>query len=316
MNKPIFVFITALLCTISVKSQVELSSNPLVAIKQKAIADAVYWIYEKFPDFDRECFLIGTLDDEMGHYQTFTANKSIQDINDDVEWMFEKDAKFMPDTMACQRITTYKDASSIVGREDLAMFIVLLFKKDYPDLRALRVCSPDPFRRHYGSEMKSSSGYDLEDTVCRKHFEVELFSSSLAKTVADYYNFDYGKASLRVLSMGGDIGYRGVINKEKIQTEAQKMSFLAGVFIHYGCEKNENGCYSIPIPNSLSTAKVCADILREFDCSYVDYIDKMPKWLTGHQIVFSPSIKSMEIKQLTDGRHGLGRELLNGVVSF
>lgn len=301
----------ALLCNMSAKSQIQVvTHDDLVARDKIMFTDAVDWIYENYPDFDRECFLIGTLDDDKGHYQTFTANKSIQEINEDVKWMFENATKFMPDTMACQRITTYKR-----GNINLPLFVVSLFKKDYPDLCALRVCTPDPdSRRYYGSEVKSV--YDLEDMVCHKHFDIELFSSSLVKTVADYYNFDCEKAPLRIISSGGDIGYRGVINKEKIQTEAQKVSFLIGFFMRYEQLRlePENDYYSILIPNSLSAAKVCTDILREFSCKQVDYIDKTTRLQTGHQIVYTPSNKTIKIKELTDQLQFV--ELLKGIVVF
>jgi hypothetical protein len=148
---------------------------------------------------------------------------------------------------------------------------------------------------------------------------------SLAKTVAGYYDFDYGKTSFRVISSGGDIGYRGVINTKKIQTEAQKVSFLMGVFMRYYHLEQRYGhfdhrpeqeipYYSISMPNSLSTAKVCADILREFGCKQVDYIDKITWWQTGHQIVYTPSDKTIKIKGLTD--HLALVELMKGIVVF
>jgi hypothetical protein len=89
----------------------------------------------------------------------------------------------------------------------------------------------------------------------------------LAKTIAGYYNFDDDYVS--AVSSGGDIGYRGVINKKKIVTEAQKMSFLAGVFLRYGWGFPNGNNYSTTIPHSLSTAKEFADILKEFGCDNV-----------------------------------------------
>jgi DNA-binding transcriptional regulator WhiA len=165
-----------------------------------------------------------------------------------------------------------------------AIFVTALFKDDYPDLRALPVCSFYPFLRYYGSELKTADGN--RDAVCNHttNYDIELFSSSLAKVAADYYNFDYDNVS--DISSGGDIGYKGVIKKEKIATEAQKMSFLAGVFLRYGWILNPNdSAYSVIIPNSLSTAKECVDILKEFGCNNVIEIT------AKHTITFNASDK-------------------------
>jgi DNA-binding transcriptional regulator WhiA len=116
----------------------------------------------------------------------------------------------------------------------------------------------------------------------------------LAKTVAGYYNFDYDNVS--AVSSGGDIGYRGVINKEKIGTDAQKMSFLAGVFLRYGRLKNPDGHYSIPIPLH-STAKECVDILKEFGCDNVKEIRTKYK---EEKIGFNASNKIRDLIMLVD----------------
>jgi hypothetical protein len=264
MTKFIFIItiLSTLLCNTGVKSQ----TRDLDEQTQKIMVNAVNWLYDNFEDFDRECFLIGTLDDKYEHYQTFTANKSIKDINDKVKWLFGKDLKFLPDTMRRQRITTYGNNGI------LALFVTALFKNDYSDLRVLRVCSVSPFVRYYGSEVKTAA--DPKDPVCNSStgFDMELLSSSLAKTVAGYYNFDYDNVS--AVSSGGDIGHRGVINKEKIVTDAQKMSFLAGVFMRYGRFRNphDSSRYYVDVPNSFSKSKECVDILKEFGCKNVKEI--------------------------------------------
>jgi hypothetical protein len=280
---------------------VQSQSDRLIELSQKARADAEAWLYDNFEDFDRECFLIGTLDDDMGHYRTFTANKSMGEVNDEVKRMFEKDYKFTPDTLICQRITAYRDAQDIF----LALFITTLFKNDYPDLRMLRVCSPCPPIRHYGSEISNTSIIP-KDSVCREDYTFELFSSSLAKTVAGYYKFDCDHVS--IVSSGGDIGYRGIINRERIATDAQKMSFLAGVLFRYhGFSKDADGNYSVIIPNSLSTAKECADILKEFGCN------KVKKIQGKHKIIFRASGK---IANLTYLLHNLFNKIMAGTVVF
>lgn len=307
----IWSFITFILCLLynpPIQSQEAIAHDDLIALSQKSVADAVKILHEKLEGFDRECFLLGTMDDNMGHYQTFTANKSLDDVGDFVKWMFEKESEFIPDTMACRRITTYSTNGNGSWHTDLALLAVALFKDDYNDVRALRVCNHcSPPQRHYGSEIKSL--YDKEDPVCKKNpdlplssaYEIELYSSSLVKAITDYYTFDMGKPFLPVISSGGDIGYRGVINRKKISTRAQKLSFLTGIFMRYGCnrinEQYEAGYYSISIPNSLSAATVCSDILQEMGCEKVVYIDKFPY---GHQIFFITSVEVEEIKNLTN----------------
>jgi hypothetical protein len=263
MKKLILILTIGLMpfCPINMQSQSQ--SQDLEERTRKEMAKTADWLYDRFGDFDRECFLTGTLDDSYGHYQTFTANKSRNDINDKVKWLFRKDLKFVPDTMRRQRITAYEWRNDL-----LALFVTALFKNDYPDLRALRVCSISPFIRYYGCEIKTADGN--RDPVCNStmDFEIELFSASLAKTVAGYYQFDQDNVS--AVSSGGDIGHRGVINREKIATDAQKMSFLAGVFMRYECIKNPDGVsYTLQIQDSFSTAKMCVDILKEFGCENV-----------------------------------------------
>jgi hypothetical protein len=273
-----------------------LTDADIIALSQNTATNAVKLLYEGIKDFDRECFLIGALDDDMGHYQTFTANKSINDVDDSVKWMFERVFKFMPDTMAYQRITTYGNDP---WKIDFALITVSLFKKDYPDLRALRACKCcHPSEKYYGSEVKSH--YDPEDSTCKKAFEIELYSSSLAKIIAGYYDFDYEKRLPHVISSGGDIGYRGLIKKEKISTQAQKLSFLAGVFMRYGCHSTVNGFFDyheIPVFNSLSLATVCSAILKETGCEHVGYIDN-DKTSDRQKIIFTLSSEVTKLKNL------------------
>jgi hypothetical protein len=323
MKKHLFfsTLVLYLLCNPGVRSQDTISRIDLVALSRKSVESAAKMLREEVKDFDRKCFLLGTMDDNMGHYQTFTANKSLDDVDESVKWIFDKEAAFMPDTMAYRRITTYATLGNGSWHIDLAQLAVSLFGDDYADLRALRVCNRCcPTQRHYGSEIESI--YDPEDPICKGNpeaptqppYEIELYSSSLAKEMACYYHFDYEKPQLPVVSSGGDIGYRGVINRDKIATEAQKLSFLTGVFMRYGCgrvnDQYGSGCYSICIPNSLSAAAVCAEILREMGCEQVAYIDKFPY---GHQIFFTLSAEVGKVIRL---KSMVFRELQSNMIAF
>jgi hypothetical protein len=322
MKKRFFCIIVALSFSsiISAKTADTLSLNDFVALSQEAVADAVDTLYANIKGFDRECFLIGTFGDDMGHYQTFTANKSINDVNDRVKRMFNNCLKFIPDTMAYQRITTY---GNDMANKYLALLTVALFKEDYPDMRALRIftlCCPA--RKHYGSEIKSY--YDLADSVYNQNnvasepaseppYEMVIYSSMLVKKIADFFSFE--DTLPYVISSGGDMGYRGAIKKDKLSTKEQKMSFLTGILMRYGCD----GCncindyssdiYSILIRNS-GMATLCCDILKELGCEYVAYIDLSPH---GRQIVFTPSFEIWKLNQIV---YKVNMELIKNMYAF
>jgi hypothetical protein len=262
-----------LLCTTGARAQTpdrKPSQNDLVALSQKSAADAAGLFYAEIKDFDRECFLTGTMDLDTA------------------------DSESVSDTMAYQRIISYGEDD---WHTDLALIVVSLFKKDYPDFRALRVCTRCcPPKRYYGSEILSF--YDPEDSICKRDpsativrpaFEIELYSPSLAKITAGYYN-------------------NGVINKEKIATRAQKLSFLAGVFMRYGCDIEDNADrYSISVLNSPNTATVCSEILKELGCEHVDISPKTT------QILCTLSADVRKIKSLIYNVH---KEAFSNLIAF
>jgi hypothetical protein len=257
-----------------------------------------------FEGFDKECFLIGTLDDNMGHYQTFTANKSVHEIDEDIKGRFLGTTKFIADTMACKRITTYNTISEF-SPNPLSLLVKELFKKEHPDLRLLFVHqSCCPVIRYYGSEIMSE--YDKNDSLYGKECTVDLFSLSLAKVVAGYYFFDCDNHLPAVISSGGDIGYKGFINKDRFVTEAQKLSFILGFFLRYEHDVNfydrDNSCF-VRIRNSVSSARFCMEILNYFNCRNVKYIDGSGTPV-GQYITFIPSAP---IKKL-----GLQKDIIMG----
>jgi hypothetical protein len=289
MNKCILILVTVFLL-----------SCLTVAKSQRTMTEVVKRLYYNIENFDREWFLIGTLSDKYGHYQTFTSNKSIEDIDPSIKSGFDDGRKCVPDTLLCQRVTSYDDPASIANRKEVLLLIMELFKNNYPDLRMFVVCCPDSLTRHYDHEIKNNRIFYPVDSICRlnKHnFTVDLFSPSLAKMVASYYNFDHNNLSNCVISSCGDIGYRGIINKDRFTTEAQKLSFLTGVFLTYGRRRDKD--YSIFIPNSLSALNLCYDLLTEFECTHIERdtmyygpdlkcIERFPK---NQELFFTPSAK-------------------------
>jgi hypothetical protein len=283
MKKYLF-FLTlllSLLCSTDAKSQNKprkplLTFNDFIALSQNAAKDAAGLLYNEVKDFDKECFLTGTMD--------------LDTIN-------SANSECFCDTMAYQRVITYRYKMHNMDI-DIALIVVSLFKSDHPDLRALRVCTRCcPPQRYYSSEVLSH--FDPKDPICEgdpdtaikmSAFQIELYSSSLAKITAGYY-------------------HNSVINKEKIATRAQKLSFLAGVFMRYGCYEINNGngprrC-RISIRNSPSTAAVCFEILKELDCEPVDYVDILSETT---QIFCMLSADVLKIQRLTDN---MNKEILD-----
>jgi hypothetical protein len=100
--------------------------------------------------------------------------------------------------------------------EKVALLIDFLFKDKFPDLQKKNVNS------------KNISPIFRGKTIS--------YSSPLSTIVNSYY--DYKLTGRR--SCSGDIIYVGSINKEKIKTESQKLSFLAGVYFRDGAAVNDS----------------------------------------------------------------------------
>jgi hypothetical protein len=115
MKKKINFLTVALLflCSASVKSQ-----------------EGVNLLYNAIPGFDEECFFIGTLDDYMGHQQTFT----LYVINDSTYNNFSEQAK---QVVTAKVDSFYYQMADIYtqGEKSLALFLDSLLIVDYPDLR-------------------------------------------------------------------------------------------------------------------------------------------------------------------------------------
>lgn len=206
-------------------------------------------------DFDKEAFLVGTLDDYMGRQQTRTANA---------------------DNFHYQKVDIY-----FQNENKIALLIDSLFKEEVKDLRFTNNGAPKG---------------------------INIYSKALSERIDEYYSYKpSGSYTVR-----HDTIFAGSIRKEKIDTEKKKLSFLAGTYLRYGefIDTNEPlkehyqfrfkkapapDTYWISIPNSVSKAKLCKEILIEEGCKDVEYVVLRDYIPVGHHVIFKPSDKVREV---------------------
>jgi hypothetical protein len=212
--------------------------------------------YRAIDGFDKECFLTGTLDDYFGHIQAFTENKS---------------SNLDSDTMRYRCVTTYR------RDDEAALLVESLFSKDYSDIQIFRTCTETNSHQKYY--------HKLSEAPCESGM-IELFSPSLVKITAGYFIFD----SVNKVNNGAP-AYIGVIDKDKLQTEVQKLSYIAGVLYRYGIRKeSETGknTYRISNPCSAYAIKACHAFLNDLGCNYVKLVESTV-------IQFTPAAKLQRI---------------------
>jgi hypothetical protein len=227
-------------------------------------------------NFDKESFLIGTLDDYMGREHRLTCNilsdTAILSLPDEEKRVIAKGVG-----NAYQKVDAYRQGERVV-----ALLIDSLFRSEYPDLAIVD---------------------ESEGTTT-------LYSAALRRTISGYYSY---KPRGYVF---GDTLYLGYIRRDRLKTEAQKISFLAGVFLRDGLktvkvsqflqdEKNESrrlsgvdsaaDIYCLSLPNSTSKAWVCEMLLVEMGCKYVDYVVKSSNIPVSHQVRFISSEKVLPV---------------------
>lgn len=203
--------------------------------------------------YDKESFILGTLDEYMGYQRTFTNR----------------------DSFSYQRV-------DILGEDELkhALFIDSLFSADYPDMTI--------------TNNGSSRG-------------IKIYSPTLASVIDKYYDYKPGF----MMSGKGDTIYSGSLKKEKIVTEKQMLSFILGAYLRFGENANrtdpivevltseniilnrkvfDKETYAISMHNASSKAELCAAILKELQCEYVEYFYRrsIP---AGNYVLFIPSQK-------------------------
>jgi hypothetical protein len=222
--------------------------------------------------FDKESFLIGTLDDTFGHQQTFTVyqDSSMYLAKDSafIKSMYEK-GYFSLQEMIESADEKYQFVDSYCLIEDgrkLALLIISLFSSEFPDLR-------------------------MEKRFPRLAQNVEkcisLYSKSLTKIIDSYYDYRFSSSK----TIFSDTVYRGYLKPEKFQTDSQKLSFLAGTMFRYLYKEMESERYFFSMPNSLNKANLCFDLLKVFGCKNIIYerIENNCSTVVSHTVYFEPS---------------------------
>jgi hypothetical protein len=206
-------------------------------------------------DFDKESFLIGTLNDYEGRKQTFTVG--LDTANSGIK-LLEKSAEGLELLQQAKKGIDhyYQLVDSYYPQEkNIALLIQSLFSDEFLDLYVL------------GTE------------------GVALHSASLTEVINGYY--DYTPLSSR-RTIFADTIYSGRLKPERFETVRQKLSFLAGAFLRDGYQTEERG-YHLSMPNSLSKAKLCAALLNEFDCTNVVHEVFKGYIPAGNIVCFEPS---------------------------
>jgi len=216
--------------------------------------------------YDKESFLIGTLNEYMNYQRTFTNGDSF-----------------------------YYQRVDIMGQDELknALFIDSLFSSDYPDITIV------------------NNGASLG---------IKIYSPTLSSKIDNYYNY---KPSI-MMTMQHDTIYGGSVKKEMFKTEKQKLSFLLGVYLRYGRNKDmtnsriqffkkdnylskdkklENVSVGLSMANAPSKAQACVEILKDLGCIDVEYV-VLKGVPVGHHVIFIPSDK---IQKVIDDAECLGK---------
>ena len=144
--------------------------------------------------------------------------------------------------------------------------------------------------------------------VANKMNRQELRSESLAQKMNDFFIFKpsgrrvySGEEDIETLKLNFDsltktpdfyathfdTLYIGHIKDDIFKNDSEKYSFLTGAFIKYG-GKNDS-TYFISMPNSVSKIKVATELLKELNCTDVEYTIYRDFIPVGHKVFFKPT---------------------------
>ena len=228
--------------------------------------------------YDKESFLIGTLNEYMNYQRTFTNNGMGGSYYQRVD-----------------AIGAYYRRAGDMSLNELknALFIDSLFNSDYSDITISIYGQPEGIVEMYSPalSLKIDDYYNYKPTGRGTLMHPDTFES--------------------------DVIYEGLLKKEQFETEKQKLSFLLGAFLRYGSgrdrdrvnsliqtlkrdnliEENkeyENISYSFSMSNAPTKATTCAELLKDLGCD-AEHIMRRNTIPVGHFVVFIPSDKVMEV---------------------
>ncbi len=207
--------------------------------------------------YDKECFLIGMLNEYMGYQRTFTNR----------------------DDFYYQRI-------NIMGRKDLkeALFIDSLFNMDYPDITIVNNGAPLGIKLYSPVlSQKIDNYYNYEpgptytgqgDTIYYGRLKKGRFVTEKQKQsflIGAYLS--YGKNKDGINSIIQLLKKENLLDKNKAY---------------------ENVFYGFSIPNAPSKAKLCESFLKDLGCKEVMYVYRrsIP---AGNFVIFKPSRKTLKL---------------------
>lgn len=207
--------------------------------------------------YDKEFFLIGTLNEYMGYQRTFSKS----------------------DYFYYQRI-------DIMSKNDLkyALFIDSLFSVDYKDITIVNNGAPQGIKMY--SPTLSKRVDDFYDYSPGSTFTGQMdtvYSGKLKKqkfvTDKQIYSF----------LLGAYLRYGEDKNRTNIITQLLKKENKIDSAKLY-----ENECYAFNLPNAPSKAKLCGELLKGLGCESVDYIYRtsIP---AGHFVIFNPTRKMIDV---------------------
>jgi len=231
--------------------------------------------------YDKESFLIGTLNEYMYYQRTFSNG-----------------SKF------------YNQRVDIMSQNDLqhALFIDSLFNLDYSDItivnngasQGIKIYSPtlslkiDDYYNYVPLNIRTSQG----DTIYGGHLKKEKFETEKQKLSFLLGVCLRNAAADRAISRSiADFYSRTNRDVTELQNKTNQdvTNFLIQSLKKENLlDENCNFENSFSFPNAPSKAKVCTELLKDLDC-HVEYVVMRDYIPVGHKVLFIPSNKILEV---------------------
>ncbi len=169
-------------------------------------------------------------------------------------------------------------------------FIILGTMTDYMG-RKVGLKSTDFVDRYFDYEaalyefIQESTSEVIE--LSQKGRNIKLLSDELAKKLNSYYTFKKeGASSKDGRNWAGTL--QGTFNKARLQTRAQKQSFLMGTLLRYG-EDLGSDIYKIQLANSSAKCTIIVDLLQDLGCTQIYYYRNPDLIPVSTSIYFKPT---------------------------